>query len=143
MPKTTLLALPQIVTPATRSSNDALLSNIAAFNALNAREKLALSVYFMARQLQQNAVSPTAQYDPDVAAKVQTLVQDAEAVMGNIPTGDLDSASVAICFSNALSPFPATPTDIDTLRDLVKDLCNHSEEELRRICLYLRLEIGI
>ncbi len=76
MPKT-LVALPQITPPPNINSNNALLTNIERFAALNPRERLALQVWLRAKELANDTTSPLTNYDPATASKVMALIQDA------------------------------------------------------------------
>ena len=143
MPKT-LVSLPQITPPPNINSNASLLTDIARFEALNPKERLAMAVYFRAKELANDASSPLTNYDPDTASNRRALVQDAQTVFGNIPTGDLAIASLAIDWANSKGVYAALPSDVDALSILAGIVAfrERSEDELRRILLYLRLEIG-
>jgi hypothetical protein len=140
----TLVSLPQITPPPNINSNAALLTDIARFAALDPRERLALQVWLRAKELANDTTSPLTNYDPSSAANVMKLIQDAQTVMGNIPVGDLDIASLAIDWANCKSVFASLSSDVDTLRASANMglLSEISNERLRRIMLYLRLEIG-
>ncbi len=140
----TLVALPQITPPATLASNAPLLTNISRLSALNPKELLALAVYLRAKELANDGSSPLSNYDPDTVAKRNALRQDAKAMFGSIPTGDLMRASVAIDWANCKAVYNTVSSDVDALgADAgVVGFREMSEDELRRILLYLRLEIG-
>jgi len=140
----TLVSLPQITPPPTINSNAALLTNIARFAALDPRERLALQVWLRAKELANDTTSPLSNYDPATASKVMALIQDAQTVIGNVPVGDLEIASLAIDWANCKSVFASLSSDVDTLRASANMglLSEISNERLRRIMLYLRLEIG-
>lgn len=140
----TLSTLPQITPPPTVESNRALLNNISKLSALNPNERLALSVYCRAKELANDASSPLTNYDPDTDSNLRALVQDAKTVFGSIPTGDLPRAALAIDIANAKAVYASLPTDVDTLSALqgVVTLRTFSEDELKRMATYLRLEIG-
>jgi hypothetical protein len=139
-----LVSLPQITPPPKINSNAALLTDISRFLALNPKEMLAFAVYFRAKELANDASSPLTNYDPDVAADRSALVQDAKTVFGNIPARDLRAASLAIDWTNSKAVYAALPSDVDAISvlDGVKSFRERSEDELRRILMYLRLEIG-
>lgn len=141
MPKT-LVALPQITPPPTLNSNAALLTNISRFNALNPEEKLALRVYFLATELANQATNPITTYNPTVSGATEKLVQDAQTVYGTIPTCDLETAALVIDWANAKAVFGGLSSDVDTLRQLVLHMAARSNDELNRIILYLRQEMG-
>lgn len=140
----TLVSLPQITPPPTLASNAALLTNIARLAALNPKELLALSVYFRAKELANDTSAPLTNYDPDVAVKLTALQQDAKAMFGSIPTGDLHRAAVAVDWANSKAVYAALSSDVDALGALqgVATLRTLSEDELKRIAAYLRLELG-
>ena len=138
----TLVALPQITPPPNRESNAALLQNIAVLSALNPKERLALAVYFRAKELANDTTNPLTNYDPAIVGDVTALVQDAKTVMGSIPVGDLPIVALAIDWANSKSVYAALPSYVDTLRGLLGHLARRDDDELRRILLYLRLEIA-
>ena len=135
----TLIALPQITTP-TIAARLPLETDIARLSALNPRELLALAVYLRAKEL----AKELAKYDPDTLAARILLKQDATTIFGPLPTGDLMRASVAIDWANCSAVYGAIPSDVDALGALdgVVGFREWSEDDLRRILLYLRLEIG-
>ena len=139
----TLIALPQITTP-TIAARLPLETDIARLSALNPREVLALAVYLRAKELANDASSPLTKYDPDTLAARILLKQDATTIFGPLPTGDLMRASVAIDWANCSAVYGAIPSDVDALGALdgVVGFREWSEDDLRRILLYLRLEIG-
>ena len=144
----TLIALPQITTP-TIAARLPLETDIARLSALNPRELLALAVYLRAKELANDTSYPLTKYDPDTLAARILLKQDATTIFGPLPTGDLMRASVAIDWANckaiaALSSESALSSDVDTLGALagVVAFREWTEDDLRRILLYLRLEIG-
>jgi hypothetical protein len=130
----TLVALPQITPPPNRESNAALLQNIAVLSALNPKERLALAVYFRAKELANDTTNPLTNYDPAIVGDVTALV--------SIPVGDLPIVALAIDWANSKSVYAALPSDVDTLRGLLGHLARRDDDELRRILLYLRLEIA-
>lgn len=143
MPKT-LVSLPQITPPPNINSNAALLTNIARFAALNPKERLVLQVWLRAKELANDTTSPLTTYDPATAGAVMKLIQDANTVFGHIPLGDLPLASLAIDWANCKSVYASLSSDVDTLRaganmGLLSDTSN---ENLMRMMMYLRLEIG-
>lgn len=139
----TLVTLPQITPPATINSNAALLTNIQRLKALNPKEVLAISRYCRQKELANDTSSPITTYDPATALGNIKLTQDAKAVFGNIPTGDLMYAALAIDIANCKAVYSALPLDADSLRALVaNNTAVEPEDQLRRECLYLRLEIG-
>ena len=142
MPKT-LIALPQITTP-TIAARLPLETDIARLSALNPRELLALAVYLRAKELANDSSSPLTKYDPDTLAARILLKQDATTIFGPLPTGDLMRASVAIDWANCSAVYGAIPSDVDALGALagVVAFREWTEDDLRRILLYLRLEIG-
>lgn len=139
-----LISLPQITPPAKLADANPLLTNISRLSALNPKELMALAVYMRAKELASDSSSPLTNYDPDVLSKRIALVQDSKAVIGNIPTGDIRRASTAIDWSNCKAVYGALPSDVDTLGALagVAYFRTFSEDELLRMALYLRLEIG-
>lgn len=139
----TLIALPQITTP-TIAARLPLETDIARLSALNPRELLALAVYLRAKELANDASYPLTKYDPDTLAARILLKQDATTIFGPLPTGDLMRASVAIDWANCKAVYGAISSDVDTLGALagVVDFREWTEDDLRRILLYLRLEIG-
>jgi len=147
MPKT-LVSIPQITHAAINiNSNNALLQDISALDALNPKEKLALAVYFRALELYYDATSPVTSYDPRTEAGRINLVQDSQTVLGNVAVRDLMTASLAIDWQNVNNALTVAgqatlSTDADKLRALVLSLAERPEDELRRIALYMRLEIG-
>jgi hypothetical protein len=141
MPKT-LVPLPQITPPPNINSNLALLTDISRFDALNPKEMLALEVYFRAKELANDASAPITTYDPSSEGALIKLVQDSKTVFGNIPTGDLKTASLVIDWANCKAVYAALPSEVDALRALVHMLAERPNDELRRILLYLRMEIG-
>ena len=143
MPKT-LVALPQITPPPNINSNAQLLTDIARLEALNPKERMAIAVWLRAKELANDASSPLTNYDPATTINVIRLIQDAKTVFGNIPTGDLPRASLAIDWANCTSVFGATPSEVDLLRAVanINLLVDRPEDELVRILLYLRMEIG-
>jgi len=147
----TLVTISQITPPPTINSNAALLTDIERLAALDPKELLAVRVYCMAKELANDTSSPLTQYDPDTASCRRALVQDAQTVFGNIPAGDLNSAiydldraEAAIDWANAKAVYASLPSDVDALSVLagVVAFRERSEDELRRILLYLRLELG-
>ena len=139
----TLIALPQITTP-TIAARLPLETDIARLSALNPRELLALAVYLRAKELAIGAPYPLTKYDPDTLAARILLKQDATTIFGPLPTGDLMRASVAIDWANCSAVYGAIPSDVDALGALagVVAFREWTEDDLRRILLYLRLEIG-
>jgi hypothetical protein len=139
----TLIALPQITTP-TIAARLPLETDIARLSALNPRELLALAVYLRAKELANDSSSPLTKYDPDTLAARILLKQDATTIFGPLPTGDLMRASVAIDWANCKAVYGAISSDVDALGALagVVALREWTEDDLRRILLYLRLEIG-
>ena len=139
----TLIALPQIKTP-TIAARLPLETDIARLSALNPRELLALAVYLRAKELANDGSSRLTKYDPDTLAARILLKQDATTIFGPLPTGDLMRASVAIDWANCSAVYGAIPSDVDALGALdgVVGFREWSEDDLRRILLYLRLEIG-
>jgi 4'-phosphopantetheinyl transferase EntD len=139
----TLIALPQITTP-TIAARLPLETDIARLSALNPRELLALAVYLRAKELANDASYPLTKYDPDTLAARILLKQDATTIFGPLPTGDLMRASVAIDWANCKAVYGAISSDVDTLGALagVVAFREWTEDDLRRILLYLRLEIG-
>jgi len=139
----TLIALPQITTP-TIAARLPLETDIARLSALNPRELLALAVYLRAKELANDSSSPLTKYDPDTLAARILLKQDATTIFGPLPTGDLMRASVAIDWANCKAVYGAISSDVDTLGALagVVAFREWTEDDLRRILLYLRLEIG-
>ena len=139
----TLIALPQITTP-TIAARLPLETDIARLSALNPRELLALAVYLRAKELANDASHPLTKYDPDTLAARILLKQDATTIFGPLPTGDLMRASVAIDWANCQAVYGAISSDVDTLCALagVVAFREWTEDDLRRILLYLRLEIG-
>ena len=139
----TLIALPQITTP-TIAARLPLETDIARLSALNPRELLALAVYLRAKELANDASYPLTKYDPDTLAARILLKQDATTIFGPLPTGDLMRASVAIDWANCQAVYGAISSDVDTLGALagVVAFREWTEDDLRRILLYLRLEIG-
>lgn len=134
----------QITPTPTRASNESLLTNISRLASLNPRERLALKVYLMAKELANDGTSPLTTYDPDTDSKVSALVQDSKTVFGSIPTGDIATALLAIDWANCKAVYGALSTDVDTLltKAGVARLREYSEDELVRMAAYLRLEIG-
>lgn len=143
MPKT-LVALPQITPPPDINSNNALLTNIERFAALNPKERMVLQVWLRAKELANDTTTPLTNYDPATASSVMNLIQDAKTVTGNIPCGDLKIASLAIDWANCKAVYGALSSDVDTLRNSpnIGLLSEMSEEDLLRAMIYLRLEIG-
>ena len=141
MPKN-LTALPQITPPPTRSSNDALLTDIAAFRGLNPREALAARVYFRMKELANDGSSPLTNYDPATPGNITALFQDSKTVLGSIPVGDLSYASLAIDWANSKAVYGALPSEVDAIRALLGNLVTRTDDELHRAAMYLRLEIG-
>jgi 4'-phosphopantetheinyl transferase EntD len=139
----TLIALPQITTP-TIAARLPLETDIARLSALNPRELLALAVYLRAKELANDASYPLTKYDPDTLAARILLKQDATTIFGPLPTGDLMRASVAIDWANCKAVYGAISSDVDTLGALagVVAFREWTEDDLRRILLHLRLEIG-
>ena len=139
----TLIALPQIKTP-TIAARLPLETDIAGLSALNPRELLALAVYLRAKELANDGSSRLTKYDPDTLSARILLKHDATTIFGPLPTGDLMRASVAIDWANCSAVYGAIPSDVDALGALagVVGFREWSEEDLRRILLYLRLEIG-
>lgn len=139
----TLIALPQITTP-TIAARLPLETDIARLSALNPRELLALAVYLRAKELANDSSSPLTKYNPDTLAARILLKQDATTIFGPLPTGDLMRASVAIDWANCQAVYGAISSDVDTLGALagVVAFREWTEDDLRRILLYLRLEIG-
>jgi hypothetical protein len=139
----TLVSLPQITVP-TIANRQPLETNIARLSALNPKEILALAVYFRAKELANDTSSPLTKYDPDVQSKRIALKQDAATIFGPIPKGDLALASLAIDWANSKAVYGALSSDVDTLTGLagVVGFREWPEDDLRRILLYLRLEIG-
>lgn len=139
----TLVSLPQITTPSI-ANRQPLETNIARLAALNPKELLALAVYFRAKELANDGSSPLTKYDPDVQANRIALKQDASTIFGPFAKGDLMPASVAIDWANSKAVYGALSSDVDTLVALagVVAFREWSEEDLRKILLYLRLEIG-
>jgi 4'-phosphopantetheinyl transferase EntD len=139
----TLIALPQITTP-TIAARLPLETDIARLSALNPRELLALAVYLRAKELAHDASYPLTKYDPDTLAARILLKQHATTIFGPLPTGDLMRASVAIDWANCQAVYGAISSDVDTLGALagVVAFREWTEDDLRRILLYLRLEIG-
>jgi 4'-phosphopantetheinyl transferase EntD len=139
----TLIALPQITTP-TIAARLPLETDIARLSALNPRELLALAVYLRAKELANDASYPLTKYDPDTLSARILLKQDATTIFGPLPTGDLMRASVAIDWANCKAVYGAISSDVDTLGALagVVAFREWTEDDLRRILLYLRLEIG-
>ena len=138
----TLIALPQITPPPTRESNAALLTNIEALKCLNPREQKALRVYCRMKELANDASSPLTNYDPAVEANRTALFQDSKAVFGNIPTGDLPLAGLAVDIANCKAVYGALSYDVNTLRGLLGQMVDKTDDELDRAAAYLRLEIG-
>lgn len=143
MPKT-LVSLPQITPPPDINSNNALLNNISNFSALNPKEKMVLQVWLRAKELASDTTAPLTNYDPATASNVMNLIQDANTVFGNIPFGDLKTASLAIDWANCKEVYASLSNDVDTLRNSpnIGLLSEISEEDLLRALLYLRLEIA-
>ena len=139
-----LVPLPQITPPPGINSNAALLTDMERFAALNPKERLALQVWFRAKELASDTTLPLTNYDPAVTVKVMNLIQDAQTVLGNVPTGDLELASIAIDWANCKEVFGALPVDVDTLRASANIglLADMPIDQLRRILIYLRLEIA-
>ena len=139
----TLIALPQITTP-TIAARLPLETDIARLSALNPRELLALAVYLRAKELANDSSSPLTKYNPDTLAARILLKQDATTIFGPMPTGDLMRASVAIDWANCKAVYGAISSDVDTLGALagVVAFREWTEDDLRRILIYLRLEIG-
>ena len=139
----TLIALPQITTP-TIAARLPLETDIARLSALNPMELLALAVYLRAKELANDASYPLTKYDPDTLAARILLKQDATTIFGPLPTGDLMRASVAIDWANCQAVYGAISSDVDTLGALagVVAFREWTEDDLRRILLYLRLGIG-
>lgn len=139
----TLVALPQITTPSI-ANRVPLETDIARLSALNPQELLALSVYLRAKELANDASSPITKYDPDTATNRIALKQDATTIFGPLPRGDIVRASVAIDWANCKAVYGAISSDVDVLSTLagVVGFREWSEDDLRRIALYLRLEIG-
>jgi 4'-phosphopantetheinyl transferase EntD len=139
----TLIALPQITTP-TIAARLPLETDIARLSALNPRELRALAVYLRAKELANDASYPLTKYDPDTLAARILLKQDATTIFGPLPTGDMMRASVAIDWANCKAVYGAISSDVDTLGALagVVAFREWTEDDLRRILLYLRLEIG-
>lgn len=140
----TLIALPQITPPPTTYSNNALLTNISRMRALNPKERMAMQVYFRCKELANDTNAPLTNYDPDVASKRTALVQDAATVFRAIAEGDLKIAGAVIDWANARAVYGALSSDVDTLMGLsgVLGFAEFSEDELLRMMLYLRLELG-
>jgi len=140
----TLVTLSQIVPPPNINSNANLLTNIERFAALNPKERLALQVWLRAKELANDATDPLSNYDPATASKVMNLIQDANTVFGNIPTGDLPRASLAIDWFNCKTVFAGLSSDVDTLRAGTNMglLSEQPDDCLIRMMMYLRLEIG-
>ena len=139
----TLIALPQITTP-TIANRLPLETDISRLSALNPKELLALAVYLRAKELANDASSPLTKYDPDTLANRIALKQDATTIFGPLPTGDIPRASVAIDWQNCQAVYRTISSDVDVLGALagVVAFREWSEDDLRRILLYLRLEIG-
>lgn len=139
-----LVNLPQIVPPPNINSNASLLTDIERFAALNPKEMMALQVWLRAKELANDASSPLTTYDPATALGMMKLIQDTQTVFGNIPTGDLKRASLAIDWANCKAVFASLATDVDALRasSNINLIVDKSEDELLRMMLYLRLEIG-
>ena len=136
----TLVRTPQITPPPNGESNANLLSNIAAIDSLNPKEKAALSVFCLAAELA-NGVNPITTYDPANLANNDVLAQDTNTVLGPIPMGDLDSASVVIDWENAMK-VTALSADVDALRGSLRNLVQYDDATLRRMQIYLRYELG-
>jgi hypothetical protein len=145
----TLVAINQITPPATIANQQPLLTNVARLSALNPKELLALAVYFRATELAHDTSSPLTNYDPTASGatlktNLTNLIQDAQALAGNIAKDDVMRASVAVDWQNAKTVYGSLASDVDTLASTaaVQVLRELSEDQLRRILLYLRLEIG-
>lgn len=140
----TLTVMAQVTPPPKIDTNRQLLSNISALAALNPKELMALAIYFRCKELANDSSSPLSNYDPVTFSKVLNLVQDSKTFLGNVPVGDLVKAGVAIDWNNCYSVYAAIGTDVETIRGLtnMSYLVALSEDEMRRILLYLRLEIG-
>ena len=138
----TLVSLPQITSP-TIANRQPLETNIARLSALNPKELLALAVYCRAKELANDVTNPLTKYDPDTPAARILLKQDANTIFGSLPTGDIPRASVAIDWANSKIVYGALSSDVDTLSGLAGFVAfrEWSEDDLRRILLYLRLEI--
>ena len=99
-----LVALPQIIPPPNIRSNQALLTNIAALNACDPKELLALARYFRQKELANDSSAPITTYDPSIAGADQKLVQDATTVFGYTrENGILMVASVAISLTGRIA----------------------------------------
>lgn len=138
----TLIALPQITPTPTRESNAALLTNIEALKCLNPREQKALRLYVRAKELANDGSSPLTNYDPATVRNIDALFQDAKTVFGNIPSGDMPLACLAVDISNCKAVYGALSYDVNTLRGLLGQIVDRSDDELDRAAAYLRLEIG-
>jgi hypothetical protein len=144
-----LSPLPQITPPPNINSNAGLLTNIERFAALNPKDIIAMAVYFRAIELANDAASPLTNYDlsstgATLTSHVNNLVQDAKTVFGNIPTGDLTKANLAIDWTNCKAVFATLSSDVDTLSTQAGFVAMRERpiDELIRIAQYLRLEIG-
>lgn len=137
----TLTALGQFSIPVDRESNAALLTDISVFNALSQRERNAIRVYCLAKELANKSATPVTRYDPATAAGIGALAQDTETTFGPIAKDNLQSAQSAIDWANAKVVFSTLSTDLETLRGQVQTLVNFTDDELERMLLFLRLEI--
>jgi hypothetical protein len=132
----TLVAIAAPTIPPVRVTADNLLADVANFDCLNPIEKKALMVYVLAKQANANGKTD---YSLSTAAILDALVQDTKAYLGGIPTNDLDSAKLAIMWQNSNTAGASNSTDVDTLRGLLSNLSNRTDDELDRMLLYLRL----
>ncbi len=139
-----LVSTPQITPPPNINSNNAIVTNIERFAVLNPKERLALRVWLVAKELANDTTSPLTTYDPATASKVMALIQHANTFFGNVPTGDLEIAKLAIDWANCKEVFGALATDVDSLRAGTNMglLSAASEDSLLRMYLYLKFQLG-
>ena len=148
--KKTLAIISQVTPPATLASNATTLANVSALAALNPKDLLALQVFLRTIELANDSSSPVTTYNlgsgsnAAIVTAAQKLIQDAKTYMGQIPVGDLRRVSAAIDWNNAKAVSAGISTDVDTLRNMygMSQIVDLSEDEMVRILLYLRLEIG-
>ena len=134
-----LVRITPITVPATINSNQNLLADISAVDALNPKEKVALSVYCRAAEL--FADGNVTIYNPaTVAGRIQ-LAQDTNCYFGHIPCKDIENARVAIDWNNAQQAGAALPADVDLLRALLSDFAERPIDELIRMATFMRLEL--
>lgn len=136
-----LTTLTQVTTAPGVDSNKDLLKDIAELSKLNPKERQALKVFCLAEALANISGSPITTFSNSSDANKQTLLQWSKTYIGALPKGAMEYADLAIAYSWMQTAGAGLLSTADGLRTYINGFVDLSDDELKRMELFLKLEL--